>query len=60
MIALALLGLILLSTTLWLGWQPYPFIGRAYRGGKNADMFWLAVFGEVALIVVGLVAHFSN
>lgn len=50
----------MLAITLRSGWHWYPFIGRAYRHGKNPDMFWFAIFGEIIFIVAGLIAHFSD
>jgi hypothetical protein len=60
MIALSFIGAIKLAITLGTGWNWYPFIGRAYRHGKNPDMFWFAVVCEIALIVIGIVGHFSK
>lgn len=60
MIAIGVVGFIMLAITVWRGWHPYPFIGRAYRDGENASLFWLAVAVEVAFIAAGFATHFSN
>jgi hypothetical protein len=60
MIAIAVVGFLMLVVTIRRGWHPYPLVGRAYRGGANPGLFWLAIIIEILLIVASLALHFSN